>query len=73
VQVVCRITEGFRHQVRCHLAWVGLPVVGDETYGVSSLALPLMPMEVLPKKMKINFFATGLFFHLLDKDYSFRI
>ena len=28
----CRITEGYRHQVRCHLAWAGLPVRGDLLY-----------------------------------------
>ena len=28
----CSIARGFRHQVRCHLAWNGLPVVGDELY-----------------------------------------
>lgn len=26
------ITEGFRHQVRCHLAWCGIPVKGDPLY-----------------------------------------
>ena len=29
---VCRITEGYRHQVRCHLAWAGYPVKGDILY-----------------------------------------
>ena len=29
---VCRITEGYRHQVRCHLAWAGYPVCGDSLY-----------------------------------------
>ena len=28
----CRITEGYRHQVRCHLAWSGFPVKGDTLY-----------------------------------------
>lgn len=26
------ITRGFRHQVRCHLAWLGTPVNGDSLY-----------------------------------------
>ena len=30
--VECRITEGYRHQVRCHLAWAGFPVKGDVLY-----------------------------------------
>ncbi len=28
----CKIKEGFRHQVRCHLAWLGFPVKGDRLY-----------------------------------------
>lgn len=32
VQVECKIAKGFRHQVRCHLAWLGLPVIGDKLY-----------------------------------------
>ena len=28
----CRIREGYRHQVRCHLAWAGYPVKGDILY-----------------------------------------
>lgn len=28
----CAISAGYRHQVRCHLAWCGLPVRGDPLY-----------------------------------------
>lgn len=28
----CRIESGYRHQVRCHLAWLGFPVCGDSVY-----------------------------------------
>ena len=31
--VVCTITRGFRHQIRCHLSWFGHPIVGDSRYG----------------------------------------
>ena len=31
-RVECKIAQGYRHQVRCHLAWLGLPVVGDALY-----------------------------------------
>jgi 23S rRNA pseudouridine1911/1915/1917 synthase len=27
------ITKGFRHQLRAHLAWIGLPILGDSLYG----------------------------------------
>ena len=29
---VCEITQGYRHQVRCHLAWAGYPVCNDPLY-----------------------------------------
>ena len=29
---ICHITEGYRHQVRCHLAWAGFPIKGDKIY-----------------------------------------
>jgi 23S rRNA pseudouridine1911/1915/1917 synthase len=28
-----RIRRGFRHQIRCHLAWIGRPVQNDPVYG----------------------------------------
>ena len=29
----CTLTQGFRHQIRCHMAWAGYPLIGDERYG----------------------------------------
>lgn len=29
----CVIRRGFRHQIRCHLAWSGHPIIGDDRYG----------------------------------------
>jgi 23S rRNA pseudouridine1911/1915/1917 synthase len=26
------ISRGFRHQIRCHLAWLGFPIIGDPLY-----------------------------------------
>lgn len=28
----CKITRGFRHQIRSHLAYIGCPIVGDNLY-----------------------------------------
>ncbi|MFZ4614653.1 MAG: pseudouridine synthase [Rectinemataceae bacterium] len=37
-----RLARGFRHQVRAHFAWIGLPLLGDSLYGgQSGLALAL--------------------------------
>lgn len=30
--IECKIAQGFRHQVRCHLAWLGFPVKNDFLY-----------------------------------------
>jgi 23S rRNA pseudouridine1911/1915/1917 synthase len=37
-----RIVRGFRHQIRCHLSWLGHPVLGDGLYGRAEGDGPLM-------------------------------
>ena len=54
--VKCRISKGFRHQVRCHLAWCGLPVVGDFLYN------PLFNHAEDNQTEKLFFFATKIEF-----------
>ncbi len=41
--VRARISKGFRHQVRAHLAHLGMPIVGDPLYG------PPVPEEAAPR------------------------
>ncbi|MCF0241197.1 MAG: RNA pseudouridine synthase [Treponema sp.] len=31
--VHCCLKKGYRHQVRCHLAWIGFPIINDPVYG----------------------------------------
>ncbi|MGP1459855.1 MAG: pseudouridine synthase [Treponema sp.] len=31
-ELECAVTQGFRHQVRCHCAWLGFPIIGDRLY-----------------------------------------
>jgi 23S rRNA pseudouridine1911/1915/1917 synthase len=41
LRVRLRITRGFRHQIRCHLAWLGFPIIGDSLYGGAASPAPL--------------------------------
>ena len=52
-EVECKIINGYRHQVRCHLAWIGLPVVNDMIYN------PIVKKE---SAEPMKFCATGLCF-----------
>jgi 23S rRNA pseudouridine1911/1915/1917 synthase len=33
-----RIKRGFRHQIRCHLSWIGRPILNDRLYGGAVLS-----------------------------------
>lgn len=50
----CKISSGYRHQVRCHLAWLGFPIIGDRIYNFSE-------KNTNPEE-KMRFKATGLQF-----------
>jgi 23S rRNA pseudouridine1911/1915/1917 synthase len=42
-----RLIRGFRHQIRCHLSWIGMPVMRDTLYGASeSIADPKPPLAL---------------------------
>ena len=40
-----RICRGFRHQIRSHLAWLGMPILNDELYGGSSYGKGLLALR----------------------------
>ncbi len=47
-QFTCRLSSGFRHQVRAHLAWSGWPIDGDTVYKgaeAGNLALKAVAVE----------------------------
>jgi 23S rRNA pseudouridine1911/1915/1917 synthase len=58
---ILRLKRGFRHQIRCHLAWLGCPILGDPLYGnvadrAETAAPGALPEGVLALR------AQGLFF-----------
>lgn len=55
VRICCSINEGFRHQVRAHLAYSGFPVFGDAVYNEQSSHNGFSDEDML-------FFASGLSF-----------
>jgi 23S rRNA pseudouridine1911/1915/1917 synthase len=40
-----RIHRGFRHQIRCHLAWLGYPLLNDGLYGGLPLGDGILALE----------------------------
>ena len=40
-----RIFKGFRHQIRCHLAWLGFPIINDALYGGASFGRGLLGLR----------------------------
>lgn len=58
--VTCKIKNGYRHQVRCHLCWAGLPIINDSIYNIES-------------DVQICFKATGLYFNFNGEDFSFEL
>lgn len=74
-KITCSITQGFRHQVRCHLAWRGYPVKGDALYNHNFRAS--MPNGLANSNAieRMRFFATGLQFPDLysDKVFEFKL
>lgn len=54
----CRITKGYRHQVRCHLAWCGLPVINDRLYNPDTSLLKdesTEPMKFCASKIEFEY------------------
>lgn len=67
--VEASITKGYRHQVRCHLAWCGLPIIGDSLYNpTQNPLLQVYPNSSLTNvateksSQQMQFFATSLSF-----------
>lgn len=46
VRVRCRLSRGYRHQVRAHLAAAGLPIVGDPLYAPQGVEAPPVSLQL---------------------------
>lgn len=46
IRVDVSLVRGFRHQIRAHMAWMGLPLAGDSLYGEGDGALHLLAGRV---------------------------
>ncbi|MDR2397172.1 MAG: RNA pseudouridine synthase [Spirochaetaceae bacterium] len=55
-----RLIRGFRHQIRCHLAWIGYPIVNDALYGGVIRDTP--PAGELPEFPVLALVAEGIRF-----------
>ena len=58
----CKLTAGYRHQVRSHLAWLGFPIIEDSLYNCN---------EKLSDNSQIHFTATKLLFTWNNKVFTF--
>ena len=54
-EVECKIINGYRHQVRCHLAWIGLPVVNDKIYNPLIKNESAEPMKFCACKLEFEY------------------
>lgn len=62
-KVEASITKGYRHQVRCHLAWCSLPIIGDSLYNPSS---KITQGDCNKGSSQMEFFAIGFSFPSMD-------
>lgn len=62
-EAFCTITNGYRHQVRCHLSWAGFPVKGDRIYNAS----------YRDTDSEMMFEACGIEFKYCNKTYNFSL
>lgn len=66
--VEASITKGYRHQVRCHLAWCNLPILADPLYNPTQNPQVQVYLDSSPNvaskqsSQQMQFFATSLSF-----------
>ena len=53
--VECKITNGYRHQVRSHLAWIGLPIINDPVYNPDTNKKSTEQMHFCASKIEFEY------------------
>jgi 23S rRNA pseudouridine1911/1915/1917 synthase len=66
VSFAVRIKRGFRHQIRCHLCWIGFPILNDSVYsqaaGEGTVPIAREPEASLLEASSLALRAHALFF-----------
>ncbi|MDR1287244.1 MAG: RNA pseudouridine synthase [Treponema sp.] len=57
-----RIRKGFRHQIRCHLAWIGAPILNDALYGPGDADGTTARRGAVPEREGLALRCEALFF-----------
>ena len=72
----CKLTAGYRHQVRAHLAWLGFPIIGDSLYNCQEKNLQNLNNDEKSSEIRVNqkihFTATKLNFTWNGKNFTFQ-
>jgi len=70
-KVKCVLTQGYRHQVRCHLASIGLPIINDALYNFKYIEenKEKIESEIEAQNYALELYATKLTF---PSPYSFN-
>ena len=53
--VECSITNGYRHQVRSHLSWAGLPIINDPVYNPATNKKSTEQMHFCASKIQFEY------------------
>lgn len=67
-RVTCTLTQGFRHQVRTHLASIGLPIYGDPLYNGKFKDFPQEKIDT--HSYPLQLYAVGLSFPEPKKNFK---
>ena len=67
-RVTCTLTQGFRHQVRTHLASIGLPIYGDPLYNGKFKDFPQEKIE--DHSYPLQLYAVGISFLEPKRDFK---